>query len=365
LPISIEFEFNRQLAIGNWQLGIGVSMKSANRAVRPRGFTLIELLVVIGIILLLLAILLPVASQVRIRAYNTSTQSQMSRIMAACQNYYHDFNAYPGPIANAYLSQQTPVADPSPSKLTPPGGTAITSSENLVLGLLGFLSPPSTANPKVTLTQAGFPTSMAAIATNPVQAPIHDVLSLNPLHPAAYHYIDYVAEELSPGPASLLEYAAGQAMTDTCVPEFVDRFPEHLPILYMRANAGSPGTPSGTSTIWVGATDTGYQYNLTEVVDYFSNIRESNTHEWLALGTTTYFTAGGTGLWSLYSAGSLASDIAMPYNDWAQVAPATSATYYLANPNVAGSVLGKDGFVLISAGIDHVYGTRDDIIVTP
>ena len=38
---------------------------------------------------------------------------------------------------------------------------------------------------------------------------------------------------------------------------------------------------------------------------------------------------------------------------------------YFMNPNIAGQPRGKDGFVLISAGADRLYGTKDDIIVTP
>ena len=72
------------------------------------GFTLIELLVVIGIILLLVSILMPVVSRDRLAAYDASTQSQMQRIMQACQSYYHDWNSYPGPIPNSQLQGAVP-----------------------------------------------------------------------------------------------------------------------------------------------------------------------------------------------------------------------------------------------------------------
>src|SRR5215831_13873706 len=79
---------------------------SPSRALTPSrtAFTLLELLVVMGIIVLLAAILVPVVSQVRMKGYVTTTEAQMQCIAAAVQSYYHDFKAYPGPIANSSLS---------------------------------------------------------------------------------------------------------------------------------------------------------------------------------------------------------------------------------------------------------------------
>src|SRR5690242_1338993 len=98
-----------------------------------RGFTLIELLVVIGIIAILVSILLPVVSQVRLRAYIVATQGEMQRIATACQLYYNTFHAYPGPLADP-----VPPTSNLPGTLNNTGITnapRITSSENLILGL--------------------------------------------------------------------------------------------------------------------------------------------------------------------------------------------------------------------------------------
>jgi hypothetical protein len=298
--------------------------------------------------LLLMAILLPVVSQVRIRAYDTSTQSEMSRIMAACQMYFHDFNAYPGPIANAYVSGGAkPGQDPSPAKLAPPGGTAITSSENLVLGLFGLLSPGKTVGTPPTLTQTPF-----TPPNPPLLPPTHDVLGLNPLHPVAYHYMDYIAEELSPGPASAIDYLSGQTLNDTLIPEFVDHFPEKMPILYLRANVGNQGVASLDDTT---------QYNWTEVAPYGSWIRMADSSVvWNAFTQTNL-----TQMYSNSQAGPslLADDVATPYVDFYVVNG--TANYLFVNPNIAGTARGKDGFILIGAGVDHIYGTTDDTIVTP
>jgi prepilin-type N-terminal cleavage/methylation domain-containing protein len=378
LPVGLLGSNNWQLTTGNYS---GDPMPSARRIGRQRGFTLIELLVVIGIMLLLMAILLPVVGQVQVRAQGASTQSQMARIMAACQEYYHDFNAYPGPIANVYLSGGAGTPDPL---FSPPVGAAsdgsaangpsVTSSENLVLGLFGFLSPPTTAQPKVMWTDTTYNAPFP-----PVNPPAHDVLSLNPLRPVAFHYMDYVADELSTGPASGLEYTASMGTnTDTMGPEFVDRYSKHLPILYMRANAGNPGTASAGVTYYTGSVDVGYQYNCKELKDYISFVRYSDgTPPQVCAFTAAAFPGDAAPAVDVFQV------LTTAYNDVAtstspiladseatpvlKAGTTSQATFsdYLANPNVANSVRGKDTFILISAGADHTYGTTDDYIITP
>src|SRR5579883_1750714 len=93
-----------------------------------RGFTMIELLVVIGIVVLLLAILLPVVNQVRMKAFVAQTEAEMQRIMGGIQAYYHDHNAYPGPLNEAALAGG-PTGG-TPSQISNVTGTP-TSSENL------------------------------------------------------------------------------------------------------------------------------------------------------------------------------------------------------------------------------------------
>lgn len=332
-------------------------MQPARPPYRPRGFTLIELMVVIGIIVLLAAILMPVVSRVRQQSFNTSTQAQMQRIMQACESYYHDFNAYPGPVANAQLANgagaQLRIATTAGSKLPP-----ITSSENLVLGLLGLLNPPATATAAPKFNGTASTTALPAAATLP---PTHDVLSLNFLHPASYHYIDYVPQELSSGwsngQTKNLLYAAGfggQSPTDTVVPEFVDRYPDPMPILYTRANVGNPG---------IASLDDSTQYNWQELGSYSSTLLDSRGG-----GNPQLFSRPRqTAMFATYSSGTTWADTtAVPFNDFVPPAsPTAGSNYFYSNPNIAGSVRGKDGFILIDAGIDRTFGTLDDIILTP
>ena len=65
----------------------------------PRnGFTLVELLVVIGIIALLAGILFPTISKIKIAGQEADSKNTLNQIDQACQNYYTDFHAYPGPV---------------------------------------------------------------------------------------------------------------------------------------------------------------------------------------------------------------------------------------------------------------------------
>src|SRR3954451_8771300 len=102
---------------------------------RRSAFTLLELLVVIGIIVLLAAILVPVVSQIRMKGYVTTTQAQMQRIAAAVQSYYHDFKAYPGPLANSSLAGWPNAANNkmAMAATVPIDPKMITSTENLTL----------------------------------------------------------------------------------------------------------------------------------------------------------------------------------------------------------------------------------------
>jgi prepilin-type N-terminal cleavage/methylation domain-containing protein len=329
-------------------------MTPVHRPHSRNAFTLMELLVVIGIITLLTAILIPVVSQVRMRGFVAQTQGEMQRIMIACQAYYHDFNAYPGPLANNMLATNTPAAvdsklaaDPTANPMPKPPAftsTTITGSENLTLGLLGLLSP--------------YP---APVGTAPNTGlympppPKHDVMSLNYSRPASYHYLDFLPDELpTPGGAQGVDYFAygsstvfpptdtsgstatvsgkpsADATGDSSVPEFIDHIPTPMPILYMRAAPGAtaidsadgkdPGNPNGFAA-----------YKYSQLLPYgFKNINLPDFQP--PPGFTE--TQGG---WDVY----------------------------LMNPSVLNQPRGKDAFILIDAGPDRLFGTKDDIIVTP
>ena len=307
-------------------------MPTADRRPR-RGFTLIELLVVIAIIVLLISILLPVVSTVRVKAQVTQTQAEMDKLRAAIMNYYHDFNSYPGPLANTQL-----VSNRGATQTGIPALNNVTSSENLALGLLGYLDV-NYNNPNATPTLS----QDASTNTFPPKPPKHDVLNLNPAQPRTYHYVDYVASELSPGywlggpnQQRITDSAGTQnnspavphTLTDTNVPEFLDTINAGIgpmPILYLRANTGAQGVDYDARN-----SNTIAQYDISQLIPYGFTMVNTN-------------------------------DFPTPTN----VPGATPWTGYFMNPNIAATPRGKDGFILISAGADRLYGTADDIIVTP
>ena len=307
-------------------------MPTARRS-RPReGFTLIELLVVIAIIVLLISILLPVVSTVRIKAQVTQTQAEMDKLRAAIMNYYHDWNTYPGPLANDQLA-----GNPRAGQTGIAGLNNVTSSENLALGLLGYLDV-NYSNPNAPPTLSLSPPTSVSPPPNtfPPRPPNHDVLNLNAVRPKTYHYIDFVATEVSNGhwldpnvyttPPPTDSTGQNNPLTETTVPEFLDTINTGIgpmPILYIRANAGTTG-------IWYAAPATPIlQYDVSQLTPYGFTTPDRNDFP-------------GTGL--------------TPPSPWTQ---------YLMNANLAGTPKGKDGFILISAGADRKYGTADDIIVTP
>ena len=80
----------------------------------------------IGIIVLLIAILLPVVAKVRIQARVADTQAQINKIVGAIRAYKQDQGAFPGPIPNSAFA--TGVAT---------SANGMTMTENLVVALCG------------------------------------------------------------------------------------------------------------------------------------------------------------------------------------------------------------------------------------
>lgn len=70
------------------------------------GFTLVELLVVIGILIALVAILLPAVNKAYKTAQRTSMQADLAAISQALDAYRNDFSDYPRP--DFYFSQNNP-----------------------------------------------------------------------------------------------------------------------------------------------------------------------------------------------------------------------------------------------------------------
>jgi len=163
---------------------------------------------------------------------------------------------------------------------------------------------------------------------------------------------------------------------DTTIPEFVDRYSDPMPILYLRARTGATSTGStlaANGIVTLGASTIGSsQYDLHHMLAYTATIGTQS----LGVGKKPpkYYAAGAVITPPSYMHG---------LTDPAPQSPITNsgpnqnlyqyplqAFAYLRNhalsggpgpfatPNIARN---KDSFILISAGTDRIYGTADDI----
>jgi len=318
-------------------------IKNHKSKIGARGFTLVEMLTVIGIIVLLVSILLPVVSAVRVKGHVADTQAMLARIASGIEAYYADHRAYPGPLHNGQIYNGGIAVDID--------GIAdknqITQSENLVLGLLGGLVPQSSGKLKF---------DKDAVGNGPI--------NLNPSNPKKFRaYMDKVSLSSGDYADDVVGGGVATAVKDTEIPEFVDRFPDSMPILYMRAKLGAAGIASDRKQI--GDQE---QYDVKQIEAYTSvNIGagkdlDQSEYKGKAAGEYAQFRHG------LHSADKTTTTIESPPRP---VGDGTTYVYpydlyaYLRNPSMATSPRNKDGYVLISAGPDRVYGTKDDIQYPP
>lgn len=319
------------------------------------GFTLVELLVVIGIIVLLIGILLPVVAGVRKSAYAAASAQQISRLTAGIEAYYGEHNAYPGPLSHnqIVLGASLPGIKPPASGKTVPPLKGVTMSENLVLGVVGGLEPATG--------------SVLGVYSEDRISSRLGVMGLNPIAPKGSRpYIEVSSSELSLLQGDAKPYQSeygGPAGGDSPIPEFVDHFPDSLPVLYYRARRGAPGVISDKG---VGAK--AYQYDVQQNRGYLEPTAPPKGYG-----------IGGTGPHGLTKVPpelllNSPSPPPTPEAPWG-VGGSGGAPYgaftYFANPqltavslprkNEMGTPRQKDGYILISPGKDRVYGTRDDI----
>jgi prepilin-type N-terminal cleavage/methylation domain-containing protein len=400
-----------------------------------RGFTLIELMVTIGLILVLLGILLPVVRKVRTSGNIASTQNVLSQLTTAINQYYADFHSYPGPFTNDQIEGNTylnptlqtntvETYDPVAGYGTPvkmnilaaglfTSAQNITSSENLVLGLLGGLRLNSTAG--ANLNDPVF--SPSEVGQGP--------LSLNPANPRRYGaYLSSTSMLLwcsnvggqaiqssqMPGSIATLTNFTDQSgvaqASDCMIPEFVDTFPNPMPILYLRARTGAKGIISdGVMKDFINTANVAeYQYDLRQISAYTCpNANATGAAANLSIGLPI------VPLSSPWTGGPHAMHDLIPINTTGSVSPpnlppATAVSssvppaiqfgisqsnfgqitksgtnqpdtgWYFNNPSVTPSNVSSDAsynyygrprsvdqFILISAGPDGIYGTTDDI----
>jgi hypothetical protein len=159
---------------------------------------------------------------------------------------------------------------------------------------------------------------------------------------------------------------------DTIIPEFVDRFADGMPILYLRARVGanSGGNSAADNPIITDLSTTNRtgQYDLSQIIAYTGAYSEAGNVCTLDSGSppagaalsigvgkkiskTDYTTAPTKGFYHGLRTVTVPAPATPPY-------PFDAYWYFTSS---SGSVRQKDGYILISAGADRVYGTQDDI----
>jgi prepilin-type N-terminal cleavage/methylation domain-containing protein len=292
---------------------------------QKRGFTLVELLVVIGIIAVLMGILIPVVGHVRTSAYAASTQSQLLVIQAGIEQYRQTFEAYPGPLPDSRIQPATAA------------GT-YTSSENLVFGLLGGWDPktdtysaalvgggPASQNPLKAQRYQPFVDPISA-GLDPIK-PVSVVDPVTKVNVAQWVAWSDSAHQNIANPGSYKDSSNG--VQHLSAPEFVDRFPDALPILYIRTRIGASGVVTDGATAYPAGTNPAYDRRQVEPYTF--------------------------------------PKLPMPPQANPPFSPSPPANFAMYAPEYFGTLADptiprqKDGYLLISAGIDRIYGTGDDI----
>jgi prepilin-type N-terminal cleavage/methylation domain-containing protein len=327
--------------------GVHMSNETCRRRGRE-GFTLIELLTVIGIMCILMGILLPSISTLWKASKNASTWSEINSIATAINHYKETEGTYPGPIPENQifgfgltapvplgLIAGTPPTPPPPNSAPNPLPTNMTSTENMLLGILGGVLP-STAPPKGFYDQYQIP---------------RGPYNLNPVSPQQIKaYYDVPNGDLSvdnSGNLTSWTKANNPTAPQLDVPELLDHYYNPRPIIYVRAQIAAPsivdvgfGPPNPPG---------GSQYYSAELSPYWiGGSKDTSTNVFTPNPGNSPFPS-----YSETSAGlpTLASAYLTPISFFQN--PALNDGY---TPRA------KDAFMLISAGVDGQYGTKDDIV---
>lgn len=331
----------RQSKIAAWVTEMSIAFDRLCCCTAPRrcrAFTLLELLVVIGIMLILISLLFPVIHSLRLSSYAASTSAQISQLRSAIENYANDWHAYPGPLSNPQIISGITFAGVVGNGANAAGN--ITMTENLTLGLLGGLTPTGT-NGSIVYTSA-------ALGRGPV--------SLLVTNPTNYH--SYLADSGTSGwlsPRSFVD-SGGIPANDTNIPEFVDRFPDPLPILYLRAKVGAPGIVSPDTTPGNGGLV--FQYDVAQLLPYTAAKLDGKTHGLQNVGSAAVdpsITGDHPPLDALPYLRDLTRDSSNNFVKVPIAAPLVS------DGNVDGVARQQNGYMLIAAGKDRTYGTFNNL----
>lgn len=325
-------------------------------------FTLIEMLVVISIIVVLIGILVPVIGKVREKAFEASTKAQIGAMSAIFQNYYNDHKSYPGIVSNGQLRQPTcNITGAVNFTGTMAAWTVgkMTMNENAFLSLCGGLEPTAPGAQTYQVNRLLFGNGPKWLGTTPRKINAYtDMTDVKLDGDGGGHYSD---NDSTPA-------------DDTIIPEFVDRFPDRMPLLILRARAATPGVCTNTNQ-----DAPAQQYDLDQIRGYTDN---SAAASGTPIGTgrkilKTDYKGGATypqhGLMSVTTTACIGAPPnpnplnlteRYPYDLYAALIDPNITRKVTPDPVTnlpANKPRQMDQYIIISAGIDRVYGTADDI----
>lgn len=311
-----------------------------------RAFTLVELLVVIGIIAILISILIPAVGAVRKQARVAQTQQLISRLQNSVERYFQDFNAYPGPLSNNEVINGTVF--PSVTK----AGTAvgITMSENFVLGVLGGLNNS---------TPAAAPTLDYKLNSSFGGNGPLELGARTSQHPPYFDPGNGEVTRNDPVLGGQFHDSRGRNANDTNIPEILDHFSdEPMPILYYRARVGAHGIISDGVITEPSGGVANYQYDTRQNIGYTGSQIGLATGRFPSHGLTVAEGPLNTPANSTTMNGKVNGDL-QPNNGLPFF---VSSVDDASQPNYTGTPRVKDGYILISAGPNHVYGSKENIV---
>jgi hypothetical protein len=244
----------------------------------------------------------------------------MSKIQSALENYYKDYHAYPGPIPNSEFD--SPPTPPPPP--VAPGGQ-LTMTENAGFGLWGGWDITASGVPNGQYNEGSVGKGPVAFHPNPTK---------QKRSPA---YLDPTPGQMTPTVNSANQWGANgkTGPADSEIPEFMDKFSEARPILFLRANVGATNVLPGYPT----PGNTPYQYNQAWVAQYAIPQRDFDD------------SAGGQ----------MSKDF--PQRTINGVTIPAGWPSYIAHPSILGVPRGQNAYILISAGADGKFGTKDDLFL--
>ena len=340
------------------------------------GFTLMELLIVVLIIGVLISIAIPMVSKARQQVQAANTRALVANLGTLITAYQGDFSAYPGPLSNLQVCADMNGATPDIGDGDAPDSvkmearqTFITMSENLVLGLNGGLRRVNSdgefelqydtawvgAGPQ---WLGGTPRKLPPYGGNSTKA-----LSTRNLATAAGN-----------GPVTGRYMDGNEVLAnDTAIPEYVDPFAEPMPIIYCRARPGSrttgntpddnPVITDGSDASRVGQYDYSQYRGYIEAENAATNIGVGKLLRAKDYVGLTFPQHGLRPPVVTATTDPASGGYTYPYNAYAAFRNhGISGPPGAAPPdNPPETPKQKDAYILISAGIDRVYGTSDDI----